>query len=33
MADLAPAIVLNGKLLFLGGFSPEGLVQEVVRRI
>ncbi|AEJ20597.1 hypothetical protein [Gracilinema caldarium] len=33
MADLAPAIVLNGKLLFFGGFSPEGLVEEVKKRI
>ncbi len=33
MADLAPAIVLNGKLLFFGGFSPEGLVHEVVKRL
>ncbi|QQO09240.1 hypothetical protein [Breznakiella homolactica] len=33
MADLAPAIVLDGKLLFLGGFSPEGLVEEVKKRI
>ncbi len=33
VADLTPAIVLNGKLLFLGGFSPEGLVEEVRRRV
>ncbi len=33
MADLSPAIVLNGKLLFFGGFSPEGLVKEVSRRV
>lgn len=33
MADLTPAIVLNGKLLFFGGFSPEGLVEEVKKRI
>ncbi len=32
-ADLTPAIVMDGKLLFLGGFSPEGLVQEVTKRI
>lgn len=32
-ADLSPAIVLNGKLLFFGGFSPEGLVSEVAKRI
>lgn len=33
MADLAPAIVLDGKLLFLGGFSPQGLVDEVMKRL
>jgi hypothetical protein len=33
MADLSPAIVLDGKLLFFGGFSPEGLVAEVEKRI
>ncbi|MDR2901418.1 MAG: hypothetical protein LBV20_07875 [Treponema sp.] len=33
MADLAPAIVLNGKLLFLGGFSPEGLLDEIKKRV
>ncbi|MDL2229749.1 hypothetical protein LJC14_05820 [Treponema sp. OttesenSCG-928-L16] len=33
MADLAPAIVLNGKVLFLGGFSPEGLIEEIRKRI
>ncbi|WP_304224145.1 hypothetical protein [Gracilinema caldarium] len=33
MAELTPAIVLNGKLLFFGGFSPEGLVEEVRKRI
>jgi hypothetical protein len=33
MADLTPAIVLDGKLLFFGGFSPEGLVAEVAKRI
>jgi hypothetical protein len=33
MADLSPAIVLDGKLLFFGGFSPEGLVAEVAKRI
>jgi hypothetical protein len=33
MADLAPAIVLDGKLLFLGGFSPQGLLDEVRKRI
>lgn len=33
MADLTPAIVLNDKLLFFGGFSPEGLLEEVKKRI
>lgn len=33
MADLTPAIVLDGKLLFFGGFSPEGLAEEVAKRI
>lgn len=32
MADLTPAIVMDGKLLFFGGFSPEGLVEEVKKR-
>jgi disulfide oxidoreductase YuzD len=32
MAELAPAIVLDGKLLFLGGFSPEGLLEEIRKR-
>ena len=31
-ADLTPAIVMDEKLLFLGGFSPEGLVDEVRKR-
>jgi len=31
-ADLAPAIVMDEKLLFLGGFSPGGLVDEVRKR-
>jgi len=33
MAELTPAVVLNGKLLFFGGFSPDGLVEEVRRRV
>ncbi|MFA6504747.1 MAG: hypothetical protein WCT14_01545 [Treponemataceae bacterium] len=33
MADLSPAIVLDGKLLFLGGFSPEGLLAEAKKRL
>ncbi|MFQ3546762.1 MAG: hypothetical protein SNJ56_00325 [Termitinemataceae bacterium] len=33
MADLTPAIVMDGKLLYFGGFSPEGLVEEVSRRL
>ncbi len=33
MADLSPAITLDGKLLFFGGFSPEGLVSEIAKRI
>lgn len=33
MADLTPAIVLDGKLLFFGGFSPDGLVQEIRKRV
>jgi hypothetical protein len=33
MADLAPAIVLDGKLLFLGGFSPQGLLEEIRKRM
>ncbi len=32
-ADLTPAIVMDEKLLFLGGFSPEGLVDEVRKRV
>jgi hypothetical protein len=32
MADLSPAIVMDGKLLFLGGFSPEGLLVEAKKR-
>jgi hypothetical protein len=32
MAELAPAIVLNDKLLFLGGFSPQGLLDEIRKR-
>lgn len=33
MADLSPAIVMDGKLLFLGGFSPEGLLAETKKRL
>jgi hypothetical protein len=33
MADLSPAIVMDGKLLFLGGFSPEGLLVEAKKRL
>ena len=33
MADLSPAIVMDGKLLFLGGFSPEGLLEEAKKRL
>ncbi len=33
MADLAPAIVLDNKLLFLGGFSPQGLLEEILKRV
>ncbi len=33
MADLSPAIVLDGKLLFLGGFSPAGLLEEAKKRL
>jgi hypothetical protein len=33
MAELAPAIVLDGKLLFLGGFSPQGLFDEMKKRV
>lgn len=32
-ADLSPAIVMDGKLLFLGGFSPEGLLEEARKRL
>jgi hypothetical protein len=32
-ADLTPAIVMDDKLLFLGGFSPEGLADEVRKRV
>ncbi len=32
MAALSPAIVVNGKLLFLGGFSPSGLLEELRKR-
>jgi hypothetical protein len=33
MADLSPAIVMDGKLLFLGGFSPQGLLEETKKRL
>jgi hypothetical protein len=33
LADLAPAIVLDGKLLFFGGFEPAGLLDEIRKRI
>jgi hypothetical protein len=33
MADLSPAIVMDGKLLFLGGFSPAGLIEEAKKRM
>lgn len=33
MADLSPAIVMDGKLLFLGGFSPDGLLEEAKKRL
>ncbi len=29
MADLSPVVVLDGKLMFMGGFSAEGLKKEV----
>jgi hypothetical protein len=32
MADLAPAIVVDGKVLYLGGFSPVGLLDELRKR-
>lgn len=32
MADLSPAIAVDGKVLFLGGFSPEGLLDELRKR-
>jgi hypothetical protein len=32
MADLAPAIAVNGKVLYLGGFSPSGLLAELRKR-
>ncbi len=33
MADLSPVIILDDKVLFLGGFSPEGLRNELVKRL
>ena len=33
MADLSPAIVMDGKVMFLGGFSPEGLIEEAKKRL
>jgi hypothetical protein len=33
MAELAPAIVLDEQLLFLGGFSPQGLLNEIRKRV
>lgn len=33
MADLSPVIILDGKVLFLGGFSPEGLRDELIKRL
>ncbi len=32
MADLSPAIAVNGKVLYLGGFSPSGLLEELRKR-
>jgi hypothetical protein len=32
-ADLSPAVVMDGRLLFLGGFSPEGLLEETRKRL
>lgn len=32
MADLAPAIAVDGKVLYLGGFSPLGLLEELRKR-
>jgi hypothetical protein len=32
MADLSPAIAVNGKVLYLGGFSPAGLLDELRKR-
>lgn len=29
MADLAPVIVLDGKIAYIGGFSPAGLLDEL----
>lgn len=33
VADLSPAVVMDGRLLFLGGFSPAGLVEETKKRL
>lgn len=32
MAELDPVIVLNGKVAYMGGFSPEGLLEELRKR-
>ena len=33
MAQLEPAICLDGKLLYLGGFNPQGLLNELTKKI
>ena len=33
MAQLEPAICLDGKLLYLGGFNPQGLLNELIKKL
>lgn len=32
MAELDPVICINGKIAYMGGFSPEGLLSEIRKR-
>jgi len=33
MAELDPVICINGKIAYMGGFSPEGLLTEIRKRV